>query len=290
MSIDNLGILGKEELARRNLWEATLYNEAGQALSWSTGLIKSVVSPRLSFMLENCLGGTHKSYASWKLPESIQLSIWETSDHRVERYLDSWMTGKNGVFDMNKSQFRAQTMSSLYRKFVFKTFIYKLPAPKAYSEDIGGSISDKLRPPGSKVIIEQKQYIPVVDKLASAAGSLANRLVASVPLSNVTRAFMPPVVIPPPLMKKVVDISVLNGVSKPTKPTPKLPSTPAVEVEKSRITYTVAIESYDVGIYEYSSGEGVSYTVNLAVCDISTGKSSDSGESTQNIAVTARSK
>lgn len=36
----------------------------------------------------------------------------------------------------------------------------------------------------------------------------------------------------------------------------------------SETTYNVAIQDYDVGTYDYQSGDGVSYTVNLAVRDI----------------------
>jgi hypothetical protein len=42
----------------------------------------------------------------------------------------------------------------------------------------------------------------------------------------------------------------------------------ASEKTTSLITYNTAIEGYDIGTYDYSTGDGVSYTLNLAVRDI----------------------
>jgi hypothetical protein len=42
----------------------------------------------------------------------------------------------------------------------------------------------------------------------------------------------------------------------------------AEEVTTALVTYTCAIESYDIGTYDYQTGEGVQYTINLPVCDI----------------------
>jgi hypothetical protein len=42
----------------------------------------------------------------------------------------------------------------------------------------------------------------------------------------------------------------------------------ASEKLTSAITYSTAIEGYDIGTYDYTTGDGVSYTINLAVRDI----------------------
>jgi hypothetical protein len=42
----------------------------------------------------------------------------------------------------------------------------------------------------------------------------------------------------------------------------------AEEVTTALVTYTCAIESYDIGTYDYQTGEGVQYTINFPVCDI----------------------
>jgi hypothetical protein len=42
----------------------------------------------------------------------------------------------------------------------------------------------------------------------------------------------------------------------------------AEEATTALVTYTCAIESYDIGTYDYLTGEGVQYTINLPVCDI----------------------
>jgi len=61
---------------------------------------------------------------------------------------------------------------------------------------------------------------------------------------------------------KVKGISLSGGVTTHAK------QWIAIERITSLITYSTAIESYDIGTYDYTTGEGVSYTVNLAVCDI----------------------
>jgi hypothetical protein len=180
------------------------------------------------------------------------------------------------------------------------------------------------------LIVEKKQVIPLVDKLTSLAGGIANQLVSKIPLSNLTRAVLPPLVIPPPLLR----IPVATGSPPPIPRHLKIPirlNTPtsskrqkkielynvrkeenskttdlkfdmsvdirkvivdavqsttekvieitggeaknakkwsAEEVTTALVTYNCAIESYDIGTYDYQTGEGVQYTVNLPICDI----------------------
>jgi hypothetical protein len=180
------------------------------------------------------------------------------------------------------------------------------------------------------LIVEKKQVIPLVDKLTALAGGVANQMVSRIPLSDLTRAVLPPIVIPPPLLR----IPVATGTPQPIPRRLKVPvkyNSPnpserqkqiefynirekkdskstdltfemsedirkvsldavqrmeekiveitggeavnakewqAQEVTTALVTYTCAIESYDIGTYDYQTGEGVQYTVNLPVFDI----------------------
>ena len=351
MSIDQIG---KEEFARRNLWEATLLDENGKDIVWSTGLIHSINIPKLSLTVEDIYAGTSKGYTGWKLPDNLTISIWETSDHTVEKYLDEWMIGKTGVLNTGDKddpgvRFRVQKENCLYRDVRVTTFIYK------YSEDdldeetvgvVGGvknkvklkeythaenkKFSDDTKRMGTKqnsiyvpeitmrqkiLTVDNKQVIPGLDKVTAAIGGLANQATARIPLipgldkftaatgklgnlatvripSDITRRFIPPVVIPPLLMnfpastgtpfplqfssqgktvrlhdnikpsKKDLDVSFTGGETTHAR------RWKASEKATSVITYSTAIEGYDIGTYDYSTGDGVSYTVNLAVRDI----------------------
>ena len=169
MSIEQIG---EKEFARRNFWEATLFDENHNPLVWSTGLIKSINSPKIAFLIEDILAGTSKGYMGWKLPDNLSISIWETSDHTVEKYLDEWMMGKTGIFNPDTGAFRVQPSEDyLYRDVQIKTFIYEFTKSS-------WTASEKIT---------------------------------------------------------------------------------------SLITYNTAIEGYDPGTYDYSTGDGVSYTINLAV-------------------------
>jgi hypothetical protein len=61
------------------------------------------------------------------------------------------------------------------------------------------------------LIAEKKQVIPLVDKLTALASGVANQLVSKIPLSNLTRAIFPPLVIPPPLLR----VPVVTGAPPP---------------------------------------------------------------------------
>jgi hypothetical protein len=180
------------------------------------------------------------------------------------------------------------------------------------------------------LIVEKKQVIPVIDKLTSLASGVANQIVSRIPLSNLTRAILPPLVIPPPLLRipvttgspppiprhlkipvkfdaptpskkqkqielykirekednKTIDLNfdmsvdirkvTLNAVQSTAEKIVEITGGEAVnakqwkaeEVTTALVTYTCAIESYDIGTYDYQTGEGVQYTINLPVCDI----------------------
>jgi hypothetical protein len=180
------------------------------------------------------------------------------------------------------------------------------------------------------LFVEKKQVVPVVDKLTALASGVANQAVSRVPLSSLTRAVLPPLVIPPPLLRVPVATGAFPPIPRHLKiperldvPSPSneqkqielyhireekggkttdlkfdmsagirkvsfdaVQSTAekiveitggnavnakkwkAEEVTTSLVTYTCAIESYDIGTYDYQTGDGVQYTINLPVRDI----------------------
>jgi hypothetical protein len=399
----NIEQLGEKEFARRNLWEATLFDENHNPLVWSTGLIRSTNIPKLSFTIEDIFAGTSKGYMGWKLPDNLSISIWETSDHTVEKYLDEWVMGKTGVFNPETGAFRVQPSEDyLYRDIKIKTFIYEYTESKPYQvkkkdvvsalelvmrdglrEQTGAvsveqqeyihavsetavtemekiiasqhdsvSVQEKVNSndnhtiaitqttPMQKIItVDKKQVIPVLDKITAAISGLANQAMARIPFleSDITRRLIPPVIIPPPLLKvpvstgtpvpqppmirgklvqlqnkiiprttnkivrlqdktaestrernktvmqavkeqnQKVALTILDGIQKKAKDV--LVEFSAGEVAHARqwkasekitslVTYNTAIEGYDIGTYDYSTGDGVSYTLNLAVRDI----------------------
>lgn len=381
MSVDCLSMVGEKEFARRSMWEATLRDANGD-VPWSTGLIKSVTVPKVSLDVAEIYGGTTRAYNGWKLPSNISLSIWETSDHTVERYLDEWMFGKpgkkgTGILNIDGGDAGAlQAVPNegvIYRELVFKTFIYETESAsgvdvlkKSFAQELKfnidkmegfvkdmakeDSIDGGAREPlyadiregaremrglvartsqlmrGATVpVVMKAQAIPILDKLAQAASDLANQLVARVPApSNLTRRFIPPVIIPPPVMRIPVTAQIapprdsrldtarrlVNQIpAKETKSRTMLIENALHHIEKlkaavskspalardkagepdgmdsakvslgdvkrsarqkitSSVTYQVALSDYDVGGYSYESGEGVSYTVSLAVRDM----------------------
>jgi hypothetical protein len=180
------------------------------------------------------------------------------------------------------------------------------------------------------LVVEKKQVIPLVDKLTALASGVANQAVSRIPLSNLTRTILPPLVIPPPLLRVPVatgalppiprqltipvkfdvpissekqkqielynirkkedskttdlkfDISAdiqkvsFNAVQSTVEKIIEITGGEAVnakkwkaeEVTTALVTYTCAIESYDIGTYDYQTGEGVQYTINFPICDI----------------------
>jgi hypothetical protein len=356
MSIEQLG---SKSYALRNLWEATLFDEKGNSLDWTTGQMVSTNIPKLKFIVEPILAGSSKGYMGWDLPDNLSLTMLETSDHTLEKYLDEWMMGESGVFNPKTGAFRVQkSAGSLYRNVKIRTFYYKFTS----GEDINVKIHEAIKREAEDYIIqvsnetkkltgqplstesqghlqkqtytlmaqeyikansipfvEQKQVIPIVDKLTALVSSVANQAVSKIPLSNLTRAIIPPLVIPPPLLR----IPVATGVLPPIPRHLEIPihfgnlspksvdirkvSLPALqqdialqdrtkksvqdltekivaitggdainakkkwkteEVTTALVTYTCAIESYDIGTYDYQTGGGVQYTINLPVCDI----------------------
>ena len=348
--------LGEKSYALRNLWEATLFNEKKEPLNWTTGLMVSTNIPKLKFIVEPILSGSSKGYRGWDLPDSLNLVMRETTDHSLEQYLDEWMIGKTGIFNPKTGAFRVQSSEDfLYRNVQVRTFYYRYTSGESINVKIQETIQRSAEDYITKVTnetkkltgvevslaqkeymknqaysvmtqeyvkanpvqaVEQQQVIPLVDKLTALAGGIANQVVSRIPLSNLTRAVLPPLVVPPPLLKvpiptgapppiphhitspinlyrvsekrneKVTNMKFDNSaeiqkvsfdaVQKMTEKIVEISGGEAVnakkwkaeEVTTALVTYTCAIEGYDIGTYDYATGEGVQYTVNLPVCDI----------------------
>jgi hypothetical protein len=380
MSIEQLG---SKSYALRNLWEATLFDEKHNPMDWTTGLMVSTNIPKIKFIVESTLAGSSKGYKGWELPDSLSITMRETTDHSLEKYLDEWMTGKSGIFNPETGTFRVQDIPDfLYRDIKVRTFYYKFASGENINVKIHEAIqrgaeeyiiqvnnetkkltgmelsiksqeylreeafsvlaheyakgnfkiTDKqeYRKLNPVLIVEKKQVIPIVDKLTALASGVANQIVSKIPLSNLTRTILPPLVIPPPLLR----VPVATGAPSPIPRHLKIPvkfNTPtsskmqkqiefykvrekedskttdlnfemstdirkvsfdavqstaekiveitggeavnakkwkAEEVTTALVTYTCAIESYDIGTYDYQTGDGVQYTVSLPVCDI----------------------
>jgi hypothetical protein len=312
--------------------------------------------PKLRFIVESILAGSSKGYRGWELPEALNIVMRETTNHALEKYLDEWMMGKTGVFNPESGAFRTQDSADfLYRDVRIRTFYYKytsgenidvkiheaiqwgadeyiiqvsnetkklagmelsVKSQEYLHEQAYAIISHEYANGNSVLIVDKKQVIPLVDKLTALASSIVNQRTSKIPLSNLTRAISPPLVIPPPLLR----VPVATGSPPPIPRHLKIPvkfdvRTPlkkqkqtdmkfdisediqkvsfnavqqtaekiieitggdavnakkwkAVEVTTALITYTCAIESYDIGTYDYQTGDSVQYTINLPICDI----------------------
>jgi hypothetical protein len=197
--------LGSKSYALRNLWEATLFDEKHNPMDWTTGLMVSTNIPKLKLIVEPILAGSSKGYKGWELPDSLSITMRETTDHSLEKYLDEWMMGKSGVFNPETGAFRVQaTPDFLYRDIKVRTFYYKFIS----GENINVKIHEAIQRGAEKIV------------------------------------------------------EITGGETVNAK------QWKAEEVTTSLVTYTCAIESYDIGTYDYQTGEGVQYTISLPVCDI----------------------
>jgi hypothetical protein len=375
--------LGSKSYALRNLWEATLFDEKHNPLTWTTGLMVSTNIPKLKFTVESILAGSSKGYKGWELPDALSITMRETTDHSLEKYLDEWMTGESGIFNPKTGAFRVHdTPDFLYRDIKVRTFYYRftsgeninvkiheaiqrgaeeyiiqvnnetrkltgmelsIKSQEYLREEAFGAMAHEYAKGNFKItdeqeyrklnpvlMVEKKQVIPLVDKLTALASGVANQAVSKIPLSNLTRAVLPPLVIPPPLLRvpvatgspppiprhlkvpvkydvptpsekqkqielynirkkedsKAVDLNFdmstdirkvsFDAVQSTAEKIIEITGGEAVnakqwkaeETTTALVTYTCAIESYDIGTYDYQTGEGVQYTISLPVCDI----------------------
>jgi hypothetical protein len=121
-------------IALKNLWQACFMDEEGKPLDWTQSLITSINTPRLRLVVTAVDGGAMKTYTGYELPDNISLTIYETPDRKVEKYLDSWMFGPKGVFNKNTGKFRSRSkneVTNIYRCVKFSTFLWENEDPEA---------------------------------------------------------------------------------------------------------------------------------------------------------------
>jgi len=227
----------KDDHALKPFFDVVLYDADDQPLSWTKGLVQSINYPTFSFVVNDQSSGTRRGYEGWALPDALTLSMYETRQRDLEKYLLDWAFGEKGIFDIEKGNFRAvEKESYLYRQIMFRTLTYEtsiqghlehaaidISNAVAYSlkttidslkgtklslkqEDFIAEISKEFAnnvlqenvKKKENIILTNKQQIPIVDKLLKMGEMVTNQLTSRVPLG---RAISVPIVIPPPLME-----------------------------------------------------------------------------------------
>jgi len=280
--------------ALKNYWEACFLNEENKALLWTKPLITSINTPKLKFIVTPTEGGVMKAYTGYELPENLSITMCETRNRDVEKYLDGWMFGDKGVFDRGKGKFRTRAAgekSNIYRCIRFTTLFWENADP----DKNGTSAGAKSKEPNVKETLTytkakensdlylkyndaSQQIIPQLTSLVSGA---ANQALGHIPSMAVGR-----VVIPPPLIKRPLpwSISLQKTLASPElsikkretlkqgneQEIPSVKNFKHAEKITSTTTYTCAIEGYEVATYDYESGGPVSYTVNLSIINYQT--------------------
>jgi hypothetical protein len=115
-------------IALKNLWAACFMDEEGKPLDWTKPLITSINTPKLKLVVAATDGGGMKAYTGYELPDNISITIYETPDKRVEKYLDDWMFGPKGVFNKETGKFRTRSkndVTNIYRCIRFTTFLWE---------------------------------------------------------------------------------------------------------------------------------------------------------------------
>jgi hypothetical protein len=224
-------------IALKNLWQACLMDEEGKSLDWTQPLITSINTPRLKFLVTTTDGGAMKAYTGYELPDNISITIYETPDRKVEKYLDGWMFGPKGVFNKDTGKFRTRAAgeaTNIYRCVKFSTLFWKNEDPaagqsagtKQKDPDVQESSANvKNKSPNveeksanvknkspktqefSALVMKQEVKDPylkpiiasqqIASQLTSLVSGAANQMLDHIPAMAVGR-----VVIPPPLIKK----------------------------------------------------------------------------------------
>jgi hypothetical protein len=150
-------------IALKNLWQACFMDEEGRPLDWTQPLITAINTPRLKLIVTAVDGGAMKTYTGYELPENISLTIYETPDKKVEKYLDGWMFGPKGVFNKNTGKFRSRSrdeVTNIYRCVKFSTLLWENEDP-----DAGQAANVKQKSPGiQKSALNIKQKSPDVQE------------------------------------------------------------------------------------------------------------------------------
>lgn len=251
-------VFNEVSIALKSHWDMVLCDEAGKTMEWTKPLIKSTNAPRLKLLVENKDGGTRPAYTGFELPDALEIEMYETTDHKVEDYFESWHFGDKGVFNREKGVFRSpSTLDNIYRKIIFSTYRYKLEEDgdlpvamkeavsaiatiliKRYGESAGikgvteALIKDsEFRAMFTKGIINQQQ---IFTKITAVASEAVNQVTGKVSFATAGLLKVSPVVISPPTMKKVVSIPLVV----PTKlnvPTAKVLSPSKLTPDEMRL-------------------------------------------------------
>lgn len=297
MSID--AVFKDTNIALKTFWETVLLDQDGKEISWTRPLITAVTTPKLKLTVNAVDGGAKKAYMGYELPDNITLTMYETVDRKVEKYLDDWMFGKNGVFDRETGRFRKRDkdkITNIYRGLKFITTAWKndkdgVNANVKTEENAAGTHISLIEQEKSGIfsgsddpLLNQARIMntqQIASQLTAVASQAANQVLGVVP-----GMFMPRVVIPPPLLKlpAIVPVPIppkssttANHVTVPeSKQTRVLPEEDNIKTykhEEKRIsitTYTCSIEGYEPSSYDYESGGPVTYSVNLSLTNSKT--------------------
>lgn len=237
---------GSTSIALRPHWEMVLCDETGSPMDWTRPLVKSTNAPRLKLLVENKDGGTRPAFVGYELPDALQIEMYETTDHKVEQYLDSWLFGEKGAFNLEKGVFRSlESLDNIYRNIIFTTTKYKVEEDGAYavaakevtnslmavfakrSECNTGVFKAILNTEIARIFAEpiiEKQQIAAI--ITGAASQAINQTVGN--LSFMTGGIVKPnpVVIPPPTVMAIKSFPVVL---------PKVLVTPATKTVKAKV-------------------------------------------------------
>lgn len=246
----------KDSHALKPFFDVILCDENDQPLSWTKGLVQSISYPTFSFVVNDQNAGTSRGYEGWTLPESLSITMYETKNRDLEKYLLEWAFGEKGIFDITTGNFRtAEKESYLYKQVIFRTTAYETSLSgylNHSSIDISNIVAFTLKTvldtfSGGKLSIAQedfiteiskefannvlqenakepeninlteKQQIPILDKLTKLGETIANQALTRIPYG---RAISVPVIIPPTLMEVPIDLNlnVKSIVSKILNP------------------------------------------------------------------------
>ena len=234
----------KDDHALKPFFDVVLYDAEDQPLSWTKGLVQSISYPTFSFVVEDQDAGNRKGYAGWTLPDALSLSMYETRQRDLEKYLLDWAFGEKGIFDLEQGSFRAvEKESYLYRQIMFRTITYEtsvkghlehsaidISKAVAYalqtsidslaggrltlrvqdyitevSKEFANNVLQENVKERENIKLTEKQQIPVLDKVIKLSETVTNQLTTRIPLG---RSLLVPVVIPPPLMEVPVGMNL----------------------------------------------------------------------------------
>ena len=240
-------------IALKNFWQACFMDENGKSLDWTKPLITAINTPRLKLIVTPTDGGVMKAYTGYELPENISITMYETPDKQVEKYLDGWMFGPKGVFNRATGMFRSRPQNertNIYRGIHFSTFFWENEDPGAGQTANARQKSPNIQESPANVRIKQPhtletpQYVmkreqssfymkqmvasqQIASQLTTLASGAANQALGHIPVMAVGR-----VIIPPPLIKK------------PLLPPTLVSKLPVMELERS-IKKIKTLESAD---------------------------------------------